>query len=311
MDRIDLDIDVLRTLLTAQDLGGFNRAASQLGRSQSAISLRMRKLEEQIGQKLFRKDGRGLAITGPGEMVLRYARQLVDLNDQAVAALRGSEVQGAVRFGMPADFSETWLPETLGRFKRAHDAVQIEASVDRNFQLLNRLDRGQLDLALAFGASDRPDAQVLATLPMVWIGPRGELPWRTGEPVPLALFEAPCVCRQPGLAALDAIARKWRITFTSPSLPGLWAAVEAGLGITIRTPAYVPPQLRILGRAEGLPKLPTLDLSLHDAGRPLSPAALRLKEALLATLPLSLASPPRSPRSATVRRARSRRTGSR
>lgn len=118
-------------------------------------------------------------------------------------------------------------------------------------------------------------------------------------------------CRQPGLAALDAIKRKWRVTFTSPSLPGLWAAVEAGLGITIRMPPGVPPNLRILGRAEGLPPLPTIDLSLHDAGRKLSPAAQRLKETLLATLPPSLASPPRSPRSATARPARSRRTGSR
>jgi DNA-binding transcriptional LysR family regulator len=311
MDRIDLDIDVLRTLLTAQDLGGFNRAAAQLGRSQSAISLRMRKLEDQIGQKLFRKDGRGLVVTGAGELVLRYARELVALNDRAVTALRGAAVEGAVRFGMPSDFSETWLPETLGRFKRAYGAVQIEASVDRNFKLLERLDRGELDLALSFGASDRPDAQVIATMPMVWIGPRGELPWREDEPIPLALFEAPCVCRQPGLAALDAIKRKWRVTFTSPSLPGLWAAVAAGLGITIRMPPSVPPNLRILGRAEGLPPLPMVDLSLHDAGRKLSPAAQHLKATLLATLPPSLASPPRSPRSAAARPARSRRTGSR
>ncbi len=107
MDRIDLDIDVPRTLLTAQDLGGFNRAAVQLGRSQSAISLRMRKLEDQIGQKLFRKDGRGLVVTGVGEMVLRYARELVALNDRAVTALRGAAVEGAVRFGMPSDFAES------------------------------------------------------------------------------------------------------------------------------------------------------------------------------------------------------------
>jgi DNA-binding transcriptional LysR family regulator len=280
MDRIDLDIDVLRTLVTAQDLGGFNRAAAQLGRSQSAISLRMRKLEEQIGQKLLRKDGRGLVVTGAGEMALRYAREMVALNDRAVAALRGAAVEGAVRFGMPSDFAETWLPETLGQFKRAYGAVQIEASVDRNFKLLERLDRGELDLALSFGASARADAQVIATMPMVWIGPH-------------------------------AIKRKWRVTFTSPSLPGLWAAVAAGLGITIRMPPGVPSHLRILGRAEGLPKLPMVDLSLHDAGRKLSPAAQHLRETLLATLPPSLASPPRSPRSAAALPARSRRTGSR
>ena len=105
----------VRTLITAQQLGGFNRAAKRGGRSQSAVSQQIRKLEEQFGEPLFRKAGRGLALTAAGEVVLGYAQRILDLNDEAVAAVRGVTAQGQVRFGLPGDFAETWLPMALGR----------------------------------------------------------------------------------------------------------------------------------------------------------------------------------------------------
>ncbi len=284
MVEINLDISILRTLVTAQDLGGFGRAAEQIGRSQSAVSLQMRKLERQLGEPLFRKQGRGLALTEAGDAVLAYARRILELNDEAVAAVRGAAIDGRVRFGMPGDFAETWLPAVLGRFKRAHPAVRIEASVDRNAVLLERLDKGQLDLALVFGGGARGDAETLTRLPMAWIGDR-ERSWSAGEPVPLAVFEPPCVFRQPATAALDAAGIPWRIAFSSPSLSALWAAVDAGLGITVRTGISLPSHLHVLGARDGLPPLPSIDLSLHGAGRALLPAASRLKEILLQTVP--------------------------
>jgi DNA-binding transcriptional LysR family regulator len=284
MAEINLDIPILRTLVTAQDLGGFGRAAEQIGRSQSAVSLQMRKLERQLGEPLFRKQGRGLALTEAGDAVLAYARRILELNDEAVAAVRGAAIDGWVRFGMPGDFAETWLPAVLGRFKRAHPAVRIEASVDRNAVLLERLDKGQLDLALVFGGGQRGDAETLTRLPMAWIGGR-ERSWSAGEPVPLAVFEPPCVFRQPAIAALEATGIPWRIAFSSPSLSALWAAVDAGLGITVRTGVSLPGHLQVLGVRDGLPPLPSIDLSLHGAGRGLPRAAARLKEILLQTVP--------------------------
>ncbi len=284
MTSLNLDIQILRTLVTAQDLGGFGRAAEQVGRSQSAVSLQMRKLEQQLGESLFRKEGRGLVLTEAGDAVLAYARRILELNDEAVAAVRGAAIDGRVRFGMPGDFAETWLPAVLGRFKRAHPAVRIEASVDRNAVLLERLDKAQLDLALVFGGGTRGDAETLARLPMAWIGGR-ERSWAQGEPVPLAVFEPPCVFRQPATAALDASGIPWRIAFSSPSLSALWAAVDAGLGITVRTGISRPDHLRVLGARDGLPPLPSIDLSLHGAGRTLAPAVARLKEILLQTVP--------------------------
>jgi DNA-binding transcriptional LysR family regulator len=165
--------------------------------------------------------------------------------------------------------------------------VRVEASVDRNAVLVERLDKGQLDLALIFGSGTRAGAERLATLPMVWIGGE-EQALELTQPVPLVLFEAPCLFRKAGIAALDAARIHWRIAFTSPSLAGLWAAVDAGLGISPRTAAQLPKSLKILGRSSGLPKLPAIDLSLHDGGRALTPASTRLKEILFNTLPPNL-----------------------
>jgi DNA-binding transcriptional LysR family regulator len=280
----NLDIDILRTLVTAEELGGMNRAAERVGRSQSAVSQQIRKLEEKAGQQLFRKQGRGLVLTEAGEMLLGYAQRILALNDEAVAALRGAGLEGAVRFGLPGDFAETWLPSALGQFKRAHPMVRVEASVDRNSVLVERLGKGLLDLALIFGSGTHAGAERLATLPMVWIG-SVQSAWEPTRPIPLVLFEAPCLFRKAGIAALDAARIPWRIAFTSPSLAGLWAAVDAGLGISPRTATNLPKSLKILS---GLPKLPAIDLSLHDGGRALTPATLRLKEILLETLPSSL-----------------------
>jgi DNA-binding transcriptional LysR family regulator len=293
MPRINLDIDVLRTVVTASELGSFNRAAEQVGRSQSAISQQIHKLEERVGQPLFRKQGRGLALTEAGEVILAYARRILDLNDEAVTAVTGVAIDGTVRFGMPGDFAETWLPAALGRFKRAHPTVRIEATVDRNTSLVERLNKGQIDLALILGPLLGPQTgargEVLAKFPMAWIG-GAETTLNSNQPVPLAVFEQPCFFRAAAIAALDAAGIPWRIEFTSPSLAGLWAAVDAGLGITVRTSISPPPHLANVGSRLHLPKLPAVELCLDSGGRTLTPASARLRDILRETLPNELSS---------------------
>jgi DNA-binding transcriptional LysR family regulator len=292
MSTPSLDLDVLRTLVAAERLGGFARAAELVGRSQSAVSQQMHRIETQLGVSLFCKQGRGLAPTEAGEVLLAYARRLLSLNDETVAAVRGCAVEGAVRFGLPGDLADGWLPQALGRFKRAHPDVRIEVAVDRNGRLLERLDEEAFDLVLALCAENRPDARPLAKLHDTWIGAReGEPAWAEGEPVPLAVLEAPCMFRRSANAALDRVGLPWRVAFTSPSLHGLWAAVEAGLGVTLRTPAGLPPGVRALGPESGLPMLSDAPrrLCLHDGGRTLAPAAARLAAIIVETVPQALA----------------------
>lgn len=284
----NLDMDVLRTLVVAIELGGFGRAAERLGRSQSAISLQIRRLEAQVGRPLFRKQGRGLALTNEGDILLGYARRILELNDEAMAAASGVAIGGAARLGLPQGFAEGWLPPVLSRFARAHPAVHIEARIDSNAGLIERITHGQLDLALIFGASDAPGALPVAELPMVWIAQAGFTP-PPGAPLPLLLFEPPCIFREAALGALERARLPWRLALTSPSLAGLWAAAAAGLGLTVRMPVGLPPGLAMVdAAASGLPRLPRVGLALHTAGVP-SAAVVRLREILLDELRRGLA----------------------
>ena len=167
---VNLDMDVLRTFVTGVNLGSFAKAANRLGRSPSAISLQLRKLEEQAGHTLFQKQGRGLALTEAGNILLGYARRILDLNDEARSAMTGlSAMQGWVRIGLPQDFAETWFPGLLGRFSRAYPMVRVEARVDRGSALTEAVQRGELDLALTWGSIADAHAEIIATRPVVWI----------------------------------------------------------------------------------------------------------------------------------------------
>ena len=281
---INLDMDLLRSLTLAIDLGSFARAAERVGRTQSALSLQMRKLEEQAGQTLFHKQGRSLALTPAGELLLGYARRLLELNDEAIAALRGRALEGEVRLGLPSDFAENWLPGVLARFARAHPSVRIDVRVGRNAGLVDGVLRSELDLALAFREVDcapAPSATEfpIGELPISWIGPLDWTPSAQG-PLSLVLFEQPCIFRRAGLEALDRAGIPWRVTFTSPSLAGVWAAVAAGLGVTIRTAASPPKNLRVLGEKDGMPAMPNVSLAIYG-GIEASPVVTELRSILM------------------------------
>jgi DNA-binding transcriptional LysR family regulator len=260
----NLDTDTLRSFVAGIDLASFGRAATKLGRSPSAISLQMRKLEEQVGRPLFLKKGRGLALTDAGEMLLGYARRILDMNDAALVALRAEPIVGEVRLGLPQDFAETSLPSSLARFSGLHPGVRVSARVERNDVLRSAFEAGELDLALLWNSAS-PGAERMAELPMAWIGPRAGFLRDPGHPLPLVAFDAPCLFRRAAVEALDGAGIPWRLSFTSPSLSGLWAAVAAGLGVTARTPHGVPQALAPTRRTAGLPSLPNLSLALLHA----------------------------------------------
>lgn len=289
----NLDIDLVRTFVAIVDLGGLIKAANRIGRTQSAVSQQVRRLEESLGAPLFQREGRHLVLTETGEAFLAYARRLLDLNDETLAALRTAP-RGAVRFGMPPDFADTWLPLALGRFGADFPDLRVEAVADRISVVLDRLDRGLLDVAVVYSRPGRPDAVPLATVPLAWLGPRRQTDgvgpvFSRDTPIPLVLFEPSCLFRAAALESLEASGYSWRITFASPNLSGIWAAVAAGLGITVRTSTMVPPPFTVMGAEAGLPPLPEVTLSLHDGGRRLSPAAACLKTVLVSTLPAELA----------------------
>jgi DNA-binding transcriptional LysR family regulator len=284
---VNFDLSVLRTLVAVERNGSFARAAERVGRSESAVSLQLKRLEEQIGQKLFRRAGRAMVLTEVGERMLTYAKRLIALNDEAVGATLRPSLDGTIRLGVPPDFAATWLPTALARFARLCPEVTVETTVERSPALTARLGRGELDLAMAFAAASPPQARWSGMIPMAWIGPKGYR-LHAEDPVRLAVFDPPCLFRAAAEAALDRHGISWGVEFHSQSLASLWSAVTAGLGVTVRTPEGLPPQLTTLGVAEGLPPLPATTLALFERAAPVTQAAAQLAGLLTETLTTTL-----------------------
>ncbi|NHZ40201.1 LysR substrate-binding domain-containing protein [Massilia aquatica] len=267
MRLLNFDLDTLRTFAAGIDLGSYAKAAAQLGRSTSAVSAQLKKLEDQAGAVLFRKAGRGLALTDAGTTLLAYARRLLDINDEAALALRSASLAGEVRLGLQEDVGEALLAQVLGQFIRSHPNARIEVCVARSAELQRRVAAGQLDLAITWDTA--PDAlagERLATLPLHWIGPAGFDPLlgAAGQPLPLVLLEAPCALRDIAAEAMDRAGIRWRCALSSASLSALWAASAAGLGMTIRTRIGLPSTLALLDPVAGrLPALPSISLAMH------------------------------------------------
>jgi DNA-binding transcriptional LysR family regulator len=281
-----LDLAVLRTLVAVVESGTLAAAALRVGRSESAVSLQLKKLEEMLDASVFDRSSRKLALTETGATVLGYARRLLDLNDEALQAANAHGIDGEVSLGVPQDFAETWLPTLIARFRRSHPAIKVNVSVDRSTSLQERVARGDVDVALIF-ADKRPASAIWSCkLPMAWIGPNDYVR-QSGQVVSLAVFDPPCAFRNAATTALKRARIKWSVAFTSPSLAGLWAAVDAGLGISVRTPAGLPPHLSILRETAGLPKLPTVMLAMHAADS-LPPAGEQLRGVLVESLTASL-----------------------
>lgn len=265
MRRQTFDLDVLRTFVTGVQLNSFAKAAERLGRSTSAVSAQLKKLEEQVGSAVLVKSGRGLVLTALGETLLSQARRLLELNDEIFDNLHETQVEGCVRLGLQEDFGEHLLSDILRRFAKVHPRVSLEVRIGRNAELLGLIERGQLDLVLAWEtALDTPHSSWIGAAQMHWIGPK-ELPRPARQedaPLPLVMFDAPCVLRSAATEALDRARIPWRVALTSPSVGGIWAAVAAGLGITLRTRIGLPDHLTIL---PDLPSVPSLGYVLHRA----------------------------------------------
>ena len=294
-----MDLKQLAYFVRVAELGSFTKAAKLIGRSQSAVSLQIDKLERQVGRPIFqarrsRNGDGGLKLTETGQTVLDYARRILELNDEAMAMARGIGAEGRVRLGIAQDLAETWLPVALARFARTHPGTLVEATVGRGKALIEALDNGALDIALVFSvpgeASERPDCHWRTALPIVWIGPPG---WRVQDEqaIPLVMFEPPCLFRNAAQVAIEEAGLTSRIVFQSPSLAGLWSAVAAGLGITIRTPILIPSGLtRLRPKSSGLPLLPNVEFVMHMTAASNCPGASNIAEVLVDTLDTSVRS---------------------
>ena len=265
--RADIDTALLRTFYTLATTGSFTRTAERVSRTQSAVSQQIQKLEDTLGQPLFVRTRRHVALTTAGEMLLGYARQVLELLDQALDKLANPDPWGEVRFGSPEDFATFFLPDILARYLEQHPHVLLRTQCDLTLTLIEGFDRDELDLVVIKQDPGKlhPGARPLWGEKLVWVGnePTGQ-PAGIGQDsgIRLVLSPDPCVYRARALQALDQAGLPWTIVYTSPSLAGATAAVRAGLGLTVLPRNMIPQGLTLVPPEADLPDLDETQICL-------------------------------------------------
>lgn len=260
----NLPTELLRTFIAIADTGNFSLAAEQVHRTQSAVSMQIKRLEELVGKSLFKRDSRHSRLTADGLTLLTYARRILKLNEEAVSLLQQPELSGWISIGLPDDYATRFLPEILAGFSRTHPRVQVQVTCEPSVQLKQRMQRQELDLAMTTSAtSDIENTLLLRHEPMVWATSEQHLQHEE-TPLPLALFSEDCYCRSWAIDALDKADIDYRIAYTSPSIMGLLAAVIAGLAVTAISQSIIPPGMRQLTDEEGFPPLLNASFLLHQ-----------------------------------------------
>lgn len=231
---VNLPTTMLRSFVAIVDTGSMLNASGQVFVTQSALSLQIKRLEELVQQPLFLREGRRLALTAAGDLLLSYARRVLALHDEALAAISAGRFAGPVRIGMVQDFADLLLTGLLARFAELHADAQIFARVAGTAELQEMLERGQLDVVIGYAAPGHP--QAIRTAPTLWLGDEALI---EKETLPLVVLEKPCRFREAATTALDAAGQPWRIAVETPNLSTLRAAVAAGLGLTCRTDIFL------------------------------------------------------------------------
>ena len=270
----DLDITLLRTFVEIVDTGGLTSAGRRVGRSQPAITHQIRRLEDGLGRPVFGCDRRRLTLTRDGEALLEYARAMLRLNDEVRNRFSAPDVAGHVTLGTPDLYAAYLLPEVLADFSRSFPNVEIQLRCTRSIHLHAALEREELDIALMTNQPELKGGEIIRHEPIVWVaGTRGEP--ELANPLPLAMLPQGSVYRHIALEALGAAGRQWSIRSICDSIAGLQAAVFAGLAVAVFPRCAVVAGVRCVGKSEGLPTLPPIELVLHRK-RSVSAAAEQL-----------------------------------
>jgi DNA-binding transcriptional LysR family regulator len=283
MRPVNLPTDLLRAFVTVIDLGGFTKAGEVLGRTQPAVSLQMRRLEDLVGAKLIEIAGRRLKLTEAGELLALYAREILRLNDEAIAQFRKADAVGPLRVGLPTDYALAYLQSALTDFLAEHPDVELEIRCDLSQALLDQLVKDQLDVTVAIGGSATQHLVRSWVEQPIWVAAAAG-GGHERSPVPLVAHPDGCEYRNRMIQALNLARREWRIAYSSPGITGLQEAVAAGLGMSALTGKTLRADMRVLGEPEGFPVLPEIRIGLYYKHPRLSDAGFLLVQHLVRCL---------------------------
>jgi DNA-binding transcriptional LysR family regulator len=267
-----LDIDQLRTFVAIADTGSFTRAGDIVHKTQSAVSMQMKRLEERIGRPVFERDGRASKLTDDGERLLDYARRIVRLNSECVAAFAETDLTGRVRLGLPDDYADRYLPEILATFSRSNPRAEVTVMCEPTPMLLERIRDGELDLAIITHVDSRGPAEIIRTEQLLWVTSSRHAVHEE-NPLPLAMGRPTCDWRLSATDALQNAGRRFRILYVSWHSTAVGAAVAAGLALSVLPESAIRPGMRILGPREGFPALPSCKIGLVRSRHESNPIA--------------------------------------
>ncbi|MEG3638684.1 LysR substrate-binding domain-containing protein [Magnetococcus sp. PR-3] len=280
--RADLDIDLVRCFTAVADTGGFSSAGRLLGRTQSAVSMKIKRLEEILESRLLDRDRRSTHLTAEGERFLSYAHRLLDLHDEALRVMLHPDAEGSLKLGVISYFLPQKLPELLARFARAYPKVRLEVHSGLSRNLMPMYESGELDLVIAhkrWPAAGR----TLYREPILWAA-HGDYRPQLDQPVPLVTYAYNTLFHEWAEEALHHAGKTYRVAYTGAGMMVLIEVVRAGLGVTMLPKSVIPEDLRILGPESGFPELPIMEVALYGEERMETPLARHLSAFFLDTL---------------------------
>jgi DNA-binding transcriptional LysR family regulator len=262
MQTANLEIDLLRTFVAAADTGSFTAAGELVARTQSAVSIQIKRLEELLDTRVFERTSRSLSLTHAGATLLAYARRMLELNDESVRAITAPPVAGEMRVGISEYFQPREIAAMLALFAQRYPRAMLDVRIGLSRHLKQALAEGEIELAIGRIESGE-------RAPAFW---REPLHWACGmdaqfdtdQPLPMVVLSAGCVLRDHALTLLNKKKRPWRLAMTTSGMTGLLAALEAGLGVSILPASMLSPGLRVLGRDEGFPDPGEQQLAFYE-----------------------------------------------
>jgi DNA-binding transcriptional LysR family regulator len=265
-----LDTITVQCFIAVAETKSFTKAADRIGRTQSAVSQQINKIENLLNKKLINRE-KEIHLTNEGEVFLNYAYRIFALHREALDRFKEPELQGELRFGLPEDFATVFLSDVLVDFSRIHPRIMLNIECDLTLNLLERFKKKEFDLVLVKLSSreDFPNGVEVLHESLEWVGNQELIKnFDNNYSIPLVLSPKPCVYRSRAIETLDAKNKKWRIVYSSPSYAGTIAAVKAGMGITVLPKTMIPEGLNIL-KNNNLPKLKDTHISLlkHNSNK--------------------------------------------
>lgn len=285
----NLESDLLRTLVAIAEAKNFTKASIIVGRTQSAVSVQMKKLEEIVGECLFERGPRGVTLTSPGEQLVKNAKRIISLLDQAVSSLHPDPLNGLVKIGVPEEYGGKILPCVLSNFSKMHPKVEVTVHSASSTELRRSFDTGELDLVVIHEDSAMAGGEILANDPVVWVTSDTHIQHEC-DPMPIAIYERGCWWRDWATDTLNHRQIDYRVAYESNSISGLQTAASSGIAVAFLSQSQVPADCRELTAAEGYPPLQGSSIVLRQHSKSkcstIAGMAQAVREAFQTSLPV-------------------------